>query len=234
MKPEWLCALYRVRNHRVRSLVRSFVTRVEGGELYSRTLRSIFEKYHGVLVGMYSYGCFVPENIPSGTTVGRYCSFARGVVIFNANHPLERPSLHPFFYNPDLGVVQHETIERSQIDIGHDVWMGCNALITPRVHHIGNGAVIGAGAVVTRDVPAYAVVAGNPAHIIKYRFPEPVRQAIEESAWWEHPIEELRLRLEEFVRPAGVAVRQRLAACVSTTDGAVAEPAVLEAVNRGA
>jgi virginiamycin A acetyltransferase len=170
--------------------------------MYSGTLRRIFAAYHGVEVGMYSYGCFIPESIPQGTSIGRYCSFASGVTIFNANHPFERISQHPLFYNPKLGTVTEETIARSRISIGHDVWLGKNALILPRVSHIGNGAVIGAGSVVTKDVPPYAIVAGNPARIIKYRFPPTIQEKIEESRWWDRSIEELRLRLDEFLEAA--------------------------------
>ncbi len=170
--------------------------------MYSRTLRRIFADYRGAEVGMYSYGCFAPENIPWGTSIGRYCSFASGVTIFNVNHPFDRISQHPLFYNPQLKAVGQETIARSRISIGHDVWLEKNALILPRVAHTGNGAVIGAGSVVTKDVPPCAVVAGNPARIIKYRFPPAVQEKVEESRWWDSSIEELRLRLDEFLKPA--------------------------------
>lgn len=196
-----LFRLYGMNNRRVRAMILWMVYRLEGGECHSSTLRRIFRLYHGVDVGAYSYGCFDPRRIPAGTVVGRYCSFAAGVVIFNANHPLERPSLHPFFYNPRLGIVGQETVSRGTLHIGHDVWMGHNALILPRVRNIGNGAVIGAGAVVTRDVPAYAIVGGNPAGVIRYRFHDAIRQRLEESRWWERSVEDLRREVDLFVQP---------------------------------
>jgi len=194
-----LYRLYGWRKRRWRRGILWLVQQLEGGEMYSPTLRRIFQDYHKVKVGMYSYGCFRPEDIPEGTEIGNYCSFARGVAIFNAGHPWRRKSLHPFFYNPSLGVVREETISRGRLVIGHDVWIGRNALILPQVSRIGNGAVIGAGAVVTRDVPPYAVVAGNPARVIRYRFEAAVQAELESSRWWEQPIEVLRLRLEEFL-----------------------------------
>lgn len=202
MSVGWLHPLYRRRSRRLRAWILALARRFEGGEYESLTLRRIFRDYHGIEVGLYSYGCFVPDSIPAGTRVGRYCSFARGVVVFNANHPLDRVALHPAFYNPSLGVVPAETIERGRIEIGHDVWVGRNALVTPRVARIGNGAIVGAGAVVTKDVPSYAVVGGNPARILRYRFPEDVQARIDASRWWERSLTELKACLPLFLEPA--------------------------------
>ena len=202
MKAGWCYRLYGWRNRHWRDLVRRVATWLEGGEMYSETLRRIFRQHHGIDAGLYSYGCFRPDQVPSGTVIGRYCSFAQGATVFNANHPLDHRSLHPFFYNPAFGYVREEQIERGQLRIGHDVWVGRNAMITPRVRQIGNGAVIGAGAVVTRDVPAYAIVAGNPARIVRYRFGPKVREELEASRWWELPIEQLTEDdMEAFLRP---------------------------------
>jgi len=90
--------------------------------MYSTTLRKIFSKYHNVEIGLYSYGgCFEPGAIAPFTKIGRYCSFAEGVRIFNGNHPLEFKSMHPFFYNPIFRYVHKELIERNQLTIGNDV-----------------------------------------------------------------------------------------------------------------
>ncbi len=194
-------SLYRYPSRNWRKLLISMVKKNEKGEVYSKTLRAIYAKYHQIDVGLYSYGCFNLNNINAYTKVGRYCSFASGVCVFNANHPLEHMSLHPFFYNPKMGIVEKEMIHRRWLTIGHDVWFGRNSIITPAVKEIGNGAVIAAGAVVTKDVPAYSIVGGNPATILRYRFTESLIEKIESTKWWTKDIDELEKNLGEFTKP---------------------------------
>lgn len=160
-------------------------------QMESKYLRRFFEDRCNVTVGMYSYGCFNMHSVPAGTKIGRYCSFAPNFKIFNGNHGLHFISLHPYFYNPSLGLVNQEMIIRSACIIEDDVWVGYGAIITPSVNRIGRGSVIAAGAVVTKDVPPYAIVAGNPAKLIRYRFDEYVIKHIEETKWWELEKEEL-------------------------------------------
>ncbi len=193
--------LYGLKSRSLQRFILKLLSVTEGGQFYSKTLRRIYSHYHDINIGMYSYGgCFNYDLIGRFTEIGRYCSFAEGVCVFNANHPLEFKSMHPFFYNPALGVVKNETITRSKIVIGNDVWVGRNAMILPAVRRIGDGAVIGAGAIVTEDVPDYAIVAGNPAKIIKYRFSEVERLKLKESRWWEKSIDELKGKLCEFIK----------------------------------
>ena len=192
---------YAVKSTRLRKYIRQHVTRLEGGEFYSKTLRMIYLDYHGIEVGMYSYGgCFNLGNIPSGTRIGRYGSFA-DFKVFPRNHPLDYISMHPFFYNPSLGYVDTERIPYTNLCIGHGVWIGYGAFIMPGVTEIGNGAVIGAGAVVTKSVPPYAVVVGNPGKIVKHRFSEAIIEEIEQAAWWEKSVEELSKQIEVFTHP---------------------------------
>ena len=133
-----LYTLYSRKSGRLRPLIRRLVTRVEGGQVYSVTLRKIFRDYHHIDIGLYSYGgCFDVHNIREFTTIGRYCSFASGVCIFNANHPMTFKSTHPFFFNPCFGYVSDERIVRNGVSIGNDVWFGQNALIMPKVQKIG-------------------------------------------------------------------------------------------------
>jgi acetyltransferase-like isoleucine patch superfamily enzyme len=148
-------------------------------------LRKIVKKYHGIDVGLFSYGCFDPKRFAPGTTIGRYCSFAPTCYRFNGNHGISYLTTHPFIYNIRFGIVAKESISRTNCIIEDDVWVGHNAIILPSVGNIGRGAIIAAGAVVTKDVPRYAVIAGNPAKVIKYRFNEETIEKIEKTLWWE-------------------------------------------------
>lgn len=158
----------------------------------SHSLRDFFRKKHAIEVGLYSYGCFDPVRIARGTIIGRYCSFSDSCRILNGNHGVEFISLHPYLYNVGLGCVESETIIRTSCVVGDDVWVGHAATILPSVSSIGRGAAIGAGAVVTKDVPPYAIVAGNPARLIRFRFSPSVIDQIECTQWWNMSALELK------------------------------------------
>ena len=112
----------------------------------SATARRIMYEFHGVPIGAYSYGsCFDPVVFINGVTIGRYVSIARGVNIHLQNHPLQRFSTHPLFYHVSDDGTQAVDLPQGALDIGNDVWIGCNAQILPGCRRIGNGAVIGAG-----------------------------------------------------------------------------------------
>lgn len=172
--------------------LKALIKFLKKNEFESKTLRRIFKEKFGISVGLYSYGCFDTSRIPQGTKIGRYCSFAPTCNIFSRNHGIKFLSLHPYLYNSSLGLISEDTISNTSCEVEDDVWIGHNATITPSVTNIGRGSVIAAGSVVTQNVPRYAIYAGIPAKLIKYRFDEETINKIESSKWWEIDKDELR------------------------------------------
>ncbi|GGE03530.1 hypothetical protein GCM10011529_07520 [Polymorphobacter glacialis] len=160
------------------------IWRLRRNEYESLPLRAHFARRWQVEVGLYSYGCFDPWRVPPRTRIGRFCSIAKSARILDANHPMEALTTHPYLYEARFGVVPADRIDSVWLDIADDVWISHNAIITPGCKSIGRGAVIGAGAVVTRDVPPYAIMAGMPAKRLRDRFDAPTIAAIEASGWW--------------------------------------------------
>lgn len=154
-------------------------------EYEGTALRAHFARRWQVEAGLFSYGCFDPWRIPRRTRIGRYCSFAKTARILDANHPIAALTTHPYLYEAKFGVVPADLIDPPWLEIGDDVWISHNATITPGCKAIGRGAIIGAGAVVTHDVPAYAIMAGVPATMLRRRFDPETIAAIEASRWWE-------------------------------------------------
>jgi acetyltransferase-like isoleucine patch superfamily enzyme len=204
-----LIKAYRYRAMRklpIRKLYEVILSFTEGGCYHSATLREILKRYNNVEIGCYSYGTVVDLMdsfvFPPGVTIGRYVSLAPGVRIFLNNHPLERLSMHPYFYEPYFGYVEQNTLPPGgKLEIGHDAWIGYGAIITPGCNRIGIGAVIGAGAVVTKDVPDFGIVAGNPAKLIRKRFPDEICSCILNSKWWEKSIDDIVPFVKDMLLP---------------------------------
>ena len=182
--------LYQFR--RLRSVCRKLCDRFEGSLMHSATWRDILRLHHDVLIGRYSYGAILkPGVLPAGTRVGAYCSVGSELIVRRRDHPLDSPFLHPLFYRSALGFVQHDTIPLNTdnpLTIGHDVWIGDRVTILGGCKTIGNGAVIAAGAVVTRDVAPYTVVGGVPARLIRRRLDDRMIATLEASRWWDKDI----------------------------------------------
>lgn len=153
-------------------------------------------------LGDYSY--VVNDSNIIYTTIGKFCSIAAHSRINPGNHPMWRAALHHWTYRSlsyGLGVDDDEEFfewrREHRVELGNDVWIGHGVVVLPGVK-IGIGAGIGAGAVVTKDVPPFAIYGGVPAKLIKYRFPEKVQEKLLELNWWDWPRERLRETLPDF------------------------------------
>src|SRR5262245_63427259 len=155
-----------------------------------------------VTLGDYSY--VVNDSQITYSTIGKFCSIAAMTRINPGNHPMHRATQAHFTYRASAYFPGEEDDaeffawrRQHHIHIGHDVWIGHGAIVLPG-RNIGTGAVIAAGAIVTKDVPAYTIVAGNPARPVRRRFPEPIADRLLDLAWWDWDHETLRRALPDF------------------------------------
>lgn len=153
-------------------------------------------------IGDYSY-CDQYADI-ANATVGKFANIAAFARIGPTDHPYRNASLHHFLYRSadywdDVGIDEdffaHRRSRRTMI--GHDTWIGHGAIIRPEVT-VGDGAVVAAGAVVTKDVPPYMIVAGLPADPLKPRYPQGIAERMKALAWWDWSHDRLRDTLEDF------------------------------------
>ena len=122
--------------------------------------------------------------------IGKYVSIARDVTLGGGEHPLDILTTSPALYGHNPKYIDPK-IYCKPVIIDNDVWIGARAIIKNGVH-ISTGAVIASGAVVTKDVPPYAIVGGVPAKVIKYRFDEETRKELLESKWWDYPYDKIK------------------------------------------
>ena len=180
-----------------RAIERARVWRWQRDPYRSFPLRRWFRERHRIDVGLYSYGCFDQWRMPGPLIIGRYCSIAKTVRSAPINHPIDAITTHPALYERKFGVVEADLYYEDPQVIEDDVWIGHHAVILPGCRRIGRGSIIGAGAIVTRDVPRYTVVAGNPARVLRERFPRDLQAALEQSRWWELDLAGLRALVQE-------------------------------------
>ena len=171
---------------------------------FERQQAKFKKRYPNYTIGTASYGMpVVHDNHGQATLkIGAYCSIASNVQIFlGGQHCINWVSSYPFPFffqmNAAFREMSLEADGRGDVIIGSDVWACANCIILSGVT-IGNGAVIANGAVISRDVEPYAVMAGNPAKLIKWRFDEPTRKALLESKWWEWPEDEISKIMEKL------------------------------------
>jgi acetyltransferase-like isoleucine patch superfamily enzyme len=143
------------------------------------------------------------RSIISRATIGRFCTIAPDVKIGLGVHPTHLVSIHPAFYStkkqsPICFSDENHFEEFQNITIGSDVWIGANSMILDGVK-IGNGVIVGAGAVVTKNIPDYAIVVGVPAKVIKYRFKQEEIDFLLEYKWWDKDMEFLQKNASYFL-----------------------------------
>ena len=155
-----------------------------------------------VEMGDYSY-CDRSCDL-ANARIGKFSNIASFVRIGATDHPLDRASLHHFLYRsadywpdaePDADWFAHRASRLAHV--GHDTWIGHNAQVKPEVT-IGHGAVVASGAVVTRDVAPYTIVAGVPAKPVRRRLPEPLADRLMALGWWDWDHATLRTALPDF------------------------------------
>lgn len=177
------------------SLKRKFRDKFMIPENYYEEIRKTYD------IGDYTYLGRTTKIKNKKTKIGKYCSISSNIYIGTSNHTTTWLSTHPFCYDASEDHSYCGGIRASEkalifrdfdkdivkpITIKNDVWIGLNAIILDGVT-INDGAVVAAGAVVTKDVPPYAVVGGVPARVIKYRFSEEIIKDLLELRWWDYP-----------------------------------------------
>lgn len=161
------------------------------------------EPYTGFFAGanLCSMGAFSYSHsaVQTGMVIGRYCAISWGLVVTGPRHPYEWATVSNITYDRHASNIADylkerpnsirfrdgRVFEKPMPIVGNDVWIGQNVTLNRGVR-IGHGAVVAAYSVVTRDVPPYAIVGGNPAEIIKYRFPERVKNDLLDLQWWNY------------------------------------------------
>jgi acetyltransferase-like isoleucine patch superfamily enzyme len=141
-------------------------------------------------VGRYfGLGCF---SYVAHSKIGRYCTFGSRVSIGAFSHPTDWLSIHEFQYRDTIDIYGDSILDggvniaprSAATNIGSDVWIGDNACVRAGMS-LGHGSIVGLGAVVVSDVPPYAIVGGNPARVLRYRFDSEVVDALLRLSWWE-------------------------------------------------
>ncbi|UHS60221.1 CatB-related O-acetyltransferase [Agrobacterium vaccinii] len=139
---------------------------------------------------------YLGPGVREKLVIGKFVQIARGsyFITSSANHPMTGFTTYPFrIFKPET--FGYKDLPVKDTIVGHDVWIGQNAAIMPGVH-IGHGAIVAAASVVTRDVPPYAVVGGNPASIIRMRYSSDIVEALLSLGWWNWSLDKIEASLD--------------------------------------
>jgi acetyltransferase-like isoleucine patch superfamily enzyme len=175
----------------------------------------VFSSYNRIYRRAFLRSCtlgnmtYIAEGTSVGLTdIGSFCSIGPNVSLGGLGwHPTDRLSTHPAFYSSRLQAGTTFVSDNNKLDqetelqhtkVGNDVWIGAGCIVLDGVT-IGDGAIIAAGAVVTKDVPPYAIVGGVPAKIIRYRFDISTINALLKWRWWELSHRELQTMAAQFM-----------------------------------
>jgi acetyltransferase-like isoleucine patch superfamily enzyme len=173
-----------IKKNRGNAILKSKIHKSSKIESGSTIVNSIFARH-----SFCGYDCTILN-----CDIGAFCSIASRVTVGGVSHPLEFVSTSPVFLSHKDSVkakfASHVYLPLVKTSIANDVWIGEGAYVKAGVS-VGNGAVIGMGAVVTKDVPPYAIVAGNPARLIRFRFNDEIIKGLQASQWWELPNDRL-------------------------------------------
>ena len=153
---------------------------------------------YNVILGDYSY-ISGPNSYVEDAIIGKYCSIARNVIIGVSGHNYEWVTTSPIITSKSYGFINENVLEpQKEIPvIGNDVWVGLNVVIMRGVV-VGDGAVIAAGSIVTKNVEPYSIVAGTPANHIKFRFNTDQINDLKAIKWWDWNVEKIKKNSELF------------------------------------
>lgn len=143
-------------------------------------------------------GTFINENAriePTVKKIGKFCSISYNVILGAGQHPTDYISTSPLFYSATRGLVSYDRYDTFKVEgetvIEEDVLISANAVVMAGVK-LGRGCIVGAGAIVTKDIPPYAIAVGVPAKVVKYRFNDMIISELEKSKWWNLSLNDLK------------------------------------------